>query len=131
MVGMDKLDISIPVTGEVLLRVNGIEGMHQIGTFEQRLPLSFSTKGGEVSFTFAQKLWEEAVKDKGVGGPTPPAVALDTTAILQLLEEHVQSARNQRCECGWRPENASIMNPAAAQHRLHLAELIAFAGLSA
>jgi len=64
--------------------------------------------------------------DKGVEPPTPRRAPLvDAVAILELLEAHTQSARNNRCSCGWRPENASIMNPPSAQHRVHLSELLA------
>jgi hypothetical protein len=109
----------------LLLRVDGVPGEHEVGTFIQTIPVAFTPGPGEASFQFDQTFWEDAVKSKGVEPPTPQAPLLDTTAILRLLEAHVQSARNNRCECGWRPENASIMNPPSAQHRLHLAELLA------
>lgn len=94
MAGMDKLNVSIPVSGEVLLRVNGVEGLHPVGTFEQNIPLTFSASAGEVSFSFATKLWEEAIRNKGVAPPTPtiPNPDLSTDSLVrEVLEEHLEA----------------------------------------
>jgi hypothetical protein len=121
------LTIRVPIQGKLLVKLDGFEALHEVGAFTKELNVSLSTDGGNVDFRFDEDFWAATIKDRGVEPPTPQAPLLDTTAILQLLEEHVQSARNNRCECGWKPENASIMNSPAAQHRLHLAERLAWA----
>lgn len=53
------------------------------------------------------------------------------TAIAQVLLEHVQSVRNQRCACDWRPDTSkSILEPdnVYAQHRAHVAQALTAAG---
>lgn len=53
--------------------------------------------------------------------------------ILQVLENHIQSERNKRCTCGWRPDHSDRrpqeLFPEYRQHREHLAEAIAAATL--
>jgi hypothetical protein len=121
------LTIRIPIKGKLLIKLDGFGALHEVGTFTKELNVSLSTAGGNVDFQFDEDFWAATIKDRGVEPPTPQDVALDTTAILQVLETHVQSVRNNRCECGWRPTNESIINPAGAQHRLHLAQLLAAA----
>ena len=45
--------------------------------------------------------------------------------IAKVLEDHIQSARNQRCICGWRPDwtdrRPQELFPEYRQHREHLA----------
>jgi hypothetical protein len=119
------LTIRVPINGKLLIKLDGFDALHEVGAFTKELDVSVSTTGGNVDFHFDKKFWAETVESRGVEPPTPQAPLLDTTAILQLLENHVQSARNNRCECGWRPTDASIINPPSAQHRLHLAKLLA------
>jgi hypothetical protein len=48
--------------------------------------------------------------------------------IVDVLAEHVQSVRNQRCACGWRGDvSKSVIDPdnIYAQHRAHVAEALA------
>jgi hypothetical protein len=47
--------------------------------------------------------------------------------IIDVLNEHVQSVRNERCSCGeWRPDWKRSMLP-SRQHREHVAEMLAAA----
>lgn len=47
-------------------------------------------------------------------------------AIRKALDEHTQSVRNERCACGWRPDYSKdrLQDPASAQHREHITEVI-------
>jgi hypothetical protein len=46
-------------------------------------------------------------------------------AIDETLDSHNQSARNRRCECGWRPIHPeSRFGWAGIQHRQHLADVL-------
>lgn len=51
------LTIQVPITGEVLLRIDGIEGLHPVGKFEQLVPVEFAAGPGEVSFAFSPEMW--------------------------------------------------------------------------
>lgn len=48
--------------------------------------------------------------------------------IVKVLENHIQSARNKRCICGWRPDyedrGSGQLFPEYRQHREHLADEI-------
>ena len=50
--------------------------------------------------------------------------------LLEILEDHIQSVRNQRCACGWRPqypsysEGREVYGYEGTQHRKHLAEML-------
>jgi hypothetical protein len=49
--------------------------------------------------------------------------------IVVILEQHIQSARNHRCICGWRPvytaaNTSSELFPQYRQHREHVAAMI-------
>ena len=49
------------------------------------------------------------------------------SGIAEVLGAHVQSVRNDRCECGWRPDSSkSIIDPnnVHAQHRAHVADAL-------
>lgn len=49
------------------------------------------------------------------------------SGIAEVLRAHVQSVRNQRCECGWRPDGSKgILDPnnVYAQHRAHVADAL-------
>lgn len=51
--------------------------------------------------------------------------------MADVLDEHVQSVRNQRCSCGWRGDvSKSIIDPQNIhwQHRRHVAEALSAAG---
>lgn len=52
---------------------------------------------------------------------------METTEIVRVLTEHIQSARNKRCICGWRPTYKPGDAPFTeyAQHREHVAEELA------
>jgi len=52
--------------------------------------------------------------------PTPFEAARD--ALLAVLGKHVQSVRNDRCECGWVPDYSQPLR--GDQHRLHVADMI-------
>lgn len=72
------LNVNIPVRGTVLVRIDGIEGYHEVGEFVQEIPIRFSAQHGEVAFQFTDKMHREAVGKsvwagpvEGVDGPTP------------------------------------------------------------
>ena len=47
--------------------------------------------------------------------------------MADVLGAHVQSARNNRCGCGWRPDGSKgIIDPnnVHAQHRAHVADAL-------
>lgn len=46
--------------------------------------------------------------------------------LIELLEEHVQSVRNRRCGCGWRPDYSldQFQHSPGHQHRRHLSAVI-------
>lgn len=53
------------------------------------------------------------------------------TDMAEVLDEHVQSARNRRCSCGWRGDvSKSIIDRENIywQHRRHVAAALAAAG---
>ncbi len=55
----------------------------------------------------------------------------ETEAITAVLSDHIQSARNQRCTCGWRPDASKSLadpNNVHQQHRRHVAEMLHAAG---
>jgi len=57
----------------------------------------------------------------------------DVEEILAILWGHTQSARNQRCTCGWRGDaSKSVIDPnnIYVQHRRHQAEMIVAAGFA-
>lgn len=46
-------------------------------------------------------------------------------SIIEVLEAHVQSARNSRCSCGeWRPDHSKGDIFYGRQHRVHVAEML-------
>jgi len=52
-------------------------------------------------------------------------------AMVAIMNEHQQSARNQRCSCGWRGDvSKSVIDPnnIYQQHRKHLAQMLIAAG---
>jgi hypothetical protein len=55
----------------------------------------------------------------------------DVEDIVAILWDHTQSARNQRCTCGWRGDvSKGVLDPNSIymQHRRHQAEMIVAAG---
>lgn len=54
-----------------------------------------------------------------------------TTTMLDVLTEHVQSVRNERCSCGWRGDiSKSVIDPhnIYQQHREHVVRMLEAAG---
>jgi len=55
-------------------------------------------------------------------------------AIAEILGQHIQSVRNQRCICGWRPDyegaNSRELFPEYRQHREHVAQVLVEAVLA-
>jgi hypothetical protein len=84
------LTMHVPVSGEVLLRVNGVEGVHTMGAFETQVPVTLAVSAGRIGFDWTPKVWEEAINTRGVGTPTPlrQNPNLSTySIILKVLED--------------------------------------------
>lgn len=49
---MDALTVNVPVRGVLLLRFEGSEALHEVGTFEQAIPVKFDAGNGVVTISF-------------------------------------------------------------------------------
>lgn len=95
------LTVHVPVNGQVFIRLDGVPGEHEVGTFTQNIPVQFAAGPGEVAFTFDKAFWEAAIKNKrGVEPPTPtdkpsPSEAFDLTKdiVVAVLKSYVDYQR--------------------------------------
>lgn len=80
------LTVNVPIRGVVLLRIDGVEGYHEVGEFTQDIPIEFSAQHGAVGFQFTDKMWREAIQARGVEGPTPQGDSVWAKARAATLE---------------------------------------------
>lgn len=85
------LNIRVPIKGQLLIKLDGFDALHEVGAFTKDINVTLSTEGGNVDFRFDQRFWEETVKDRGVEPPTPQTPNWDKSTydiVLKVLREN-------------------------------------------
>jgi hypothetical protein len=120
------LTVHVPIRGKLLLRIDGTDGLHEVGSFSQDVSVAFQPGPGEVSFSFDEKFWRENIEPKGVGTATPLRAALPV--IQEVLAVHEELDACRKCRCGWQAVEP-VRLTYTEQHRNHVAADLVRAGL--